>query len=245
MTATTSQSMDDYLVTGERQISRLCRRIIASNKPISVNFNESKESFNSLLFDLNPDRNSCYIDALVPAHGTELLKAGKSASIHCNLDGIPTWFGAGAVIRQGSTDGQPWLELALPSRAWYRQRRNAFRAQTIAALNLAVELHSHHRPEPLMARLQDLSVTGCRAITSDQPEPPLEELEHFYRCQLFDGENPVISCSAEVRHLHPTTENDPSQLGLEFIDLTPQHDSVLSQLVMKIDASLQQPLLTA
>lgn len=237
--------MDDYLVTGERQISRLCRRIIASNKPISVNFNESKEFFNSLLFDLNPDRNSCYIDALVPAHGTELLKAGKSASIHCNLDGIVTWFGAGAVIRQGSTDGQPWLEMALPSRAWYRQRRNAFRAQTFSTMNLTVALYSHHRAEPLMARIQDLSVTGCRGITGDQPEPPLEELEDFYRCQLFEGENPVISCCAQVRHIHPTGENNLSQLGLQFTDLTPQHDSVLSQLVMKLDASVQQPLLTA
>jgi len=234
-----------YLVTGNQQIIKLCNRIIASKNPITVHFNRTRESFTSLLFDVNINSRTCFLDQLMPTHGNELLLAGQSASIQCKLAGITTWFGAGQILASGTTKDQPWLEMALPTRAWYQQRRNAFRAQAIGAMDLTIKLFSRDRVDSIDARIQDLSVTGCRVVVSQQPDPLIELNEAFYRCQLLQADRQVISCGAEVRHVEEAEPNGQQQFGMSFTDMTPQHDAVLSQLVIKLERGLNQAQLLA
>ncbi|MEL0083604.1 MAG: flagellar regulator YcgR PilZN domain-containing protein [Gammaproteobacteria bacterium] len=236
---------NEYLITGKQQIIKLCRRIIASRKPIQIAFNESKQSFGSVLFGISEHGNSCFLDPLIPDTGNQLLMQGKSASVQCNLDGIRTWFGAGRIIKNGQTNGQPWLEMTLPERAWYQQRRNAFRAQTVSGMQLAVNLHSRVREAVIVGAVQDLSVSGCRVIIDQQPDPALEMDELLYRCQLLQANTQVISCGAQVRHVGETTASGQCEIGLSFTQLTPQHDSVLSQLVMKLEIGMNQTQLRA
>ena len=245
MENTLTPTESEYLVTGKQQVLKLCRRIVASKKPVAINFNQNRESFTSLLFDVNTRRNSFFLDSLHPDRGSELLIAGQSASIKCKLDGVTTWFGAGKVIDQGSSNGYPWLEMVLPKRAWHQQRRSAFRAQAISAMDLSVKLYSLDHTNLIDANIVDLSTGGCRVIVDEQTAQQIQPDEAFYRCQLSQSAQPIINCGAVVRHLEPAGPDRHSQMGLSFIDLTPQLDSALSQLVMKLEMGLNRVQLLA
>ncbi len=241
--ATPEQSK--YLINGNRHIVKLCKRIIASKKPLTVYFNQSREPFSSFLFELNPDGRSGFLDPLIPESGNRQLAAGLPASIQFNLDGIATWFAAGEVLRHGASGEHRWLEMALPTRAWYQQRRAAFRAQAFATAELTLKLYSRTRSEPIATQVQDLSVTGCRALVEAPPDQEIEDDESFYRCQLFQADREIISCGGLVRHVETMIGSDSLEFGLYFTQLTPQQDSVLSHLVMQLKTGLNQSQLIA
>lgn len=234
----------EYLVTGSKQITKLIGRIIVAKKPVTVYFNSSRDTYSTVIFSLSNARGSCFIDPLVPASGNQLLREHQSASVQCNLAGITTWFAAGEILSEGTTDDQPWLEMALPQRAWYQQRRNAFRAQAFGSLELSVLLYSRNRAEPIAAKIEDLSVSGCR-VSVAEVTPPFEENELFYRCQLYRAGGQVISCEADIRHSEASTPPGSLLVGLRFIQPTPQQDALLSQLVIQLERSLNQPQLLA
>ena len=239
------KKQDEFLITGKQPVIKLMERIIASKRPVTVAFNKSHESFSSFLFAVSADHNACLIDSLVPSSGNQRLIAGESASVQCKIDGITSWFGAGKITKTGKTNDQGWLQMTLPTRAWYQQRRNAFRAQAIGSLNLTVALFSQQRQRALEARIDDLSVTGCRLSIPRQPTPPVINGEEFYRCQILRSGRQVVSCGATARHVEPGHSGANSHLGLSFTNLTPQQDSVLSQLVIKLELAMNQERLQA
>ena len=239
------KSQDKFLITGKQPVIKLMERIIAAKRPVTIAFNQSNESYSSFIFAVSAKQNACLIDSLVPASGNSLLIAGESASVQCKIAGITSWFGAGKITKTGQTDGQGWLQMTLPGRAWYRQRRNAFRAQTIGSLDLTIALFSQQRQRAVEARIDDLSVTGCRLSLRKQPNPPIINGEEFYRCQIFRNGRQVVSCGAMARHVEPGLGASDTHMGLSFTQLTPQQDSVLSQLVIKLELAMNQERLQA
>ena len=239
------KKQEEFLITGKQPVIKLMERIIATKRPVTIAFNETNESYSSFIFAVSAKQNACLIDSLVPASGNSLLISGKSASVQCKIEGITSWFGAGKITKTGKTDGQGWLQMTLPTRAWYRQRRNAFRAQTIRSLELSIALFSKERKRAIEARVDDLSVTGCRVTLPRLPNPPIVNGEEFYRCQIIRSGRQVVSCAAIARHVVPGSGGTNSHVGFSFANLTPQQDSVLSQLVIKLELAMNQERLQA
>ncbi len=240
----TEPKQNEFLVTGDRNIVRLFERIASSKRTVSVRFNHSKQTCNTLLFAVDPNRNSCLLDELAPANGTQLLVNGEPASFECSLDGVTTWFGAGKILRTGKVGGKPALEMQLPRRAWYQQRREAFRAQAFGGMNLSIMMVGRGRDTNLRARLEDLSVSGCRVSLVTPVTPPVEPGELFYRCQIMQDGRQVANTAAEVRHVDAGV-NGTTYLGLHFTEVSPQQESVLSQLVMKLELALKHERMMA
>jgi len=239
------KKQEEFLITGKQPVIKLMERIIATKRPVTIALNKSDESYSSFIFAVSTKQNACLIDSLVPASGNSLLIAGEPASVQCKIEGITSWFGAGKITKTGKTDGQGWLQMTLPTRAWYRQRRNAFRAQAIGSLELSVTLFSKERQHAIEAKIEDLSVTGCRVILQKQPNPAIANGEEFYRCQISRSGRQVISCGAMARHIEPGVGGKNPRAGLSFSNVTPQQDSVLSQLVIKLELAMNQKRLQA
>ncbi len=229
---------NEFLVTGERNIHRLFERIAASKRSASVRFNDSNKTCNTLIFAVDTERNTCLLDELAPADGTHRLLNGESASVECVLDGVTTWFGAGKILRTGKVGGKAAMEMQLPQRAWYKQRREAFRAQAFGGMNLSAMLVGRNRDTNLRAKLEDLSVTGCRISLPSSVSPTVETGELFYRCQIAQDGRTVANTAAEVRHVEGGNSGE-TYVGLHFTEVSPQQESVLSQLVMKLELALK------
>jgi hypothetical protein len=212
---------DSSIVANRRQIALLLGRILQSRSLLSVG-SPGKATRSSLLLELAPLRGYLLIDEPFPPLS---LTPGSPIAVNGKLDGGHFSFTTLVEAPDMSSSGSV-LQLRLPERLLYRERRGDFRLGLPPRLNLApsefVEDGQRFR-----GRLTDLSRQGAATLVHQQmavaPGMPLSCLLHLPHTSL--------RATAEVRSL--SAQLGQLRLGLRLLELSPADDALLS---MEINA---------
>lgn len=221
LTSTSKKDDEKHVITRRASIFAILRSLQKHRSPLSIVFRgESKQTYTSIVLKVDLDEGYFLIDELAPASGNKRIMAGDAFSIRANDRGVQVLFSGNRVVAAGHNQGAAIYKVALPNKALYKQRRDAFRAHISLANRAEIKLVSYERQRPLMGSLIDISSTGCKIEFPYLVEPAFEEFEVFDEVSfdlpeaVFDSS---VLCSAEARHAVYDEHKQITQCGFRFL----------------------------
>lgn len=218
---TNERLADSSLIDNRRQIALLLGRILQSRSLLSVGA-PGKPTRSSLMLELAPLRGYLLIDEPVPSLP---MPPGSVIAVSGRLDGGQFSFNT-LVEAPDMSSATGVLQLRLPERLLYRERRADFRLGLPPRLNLAPS-EFVEEGQRFRGRLSDLSRQGAATLVGR--EVPIGTGASL-RC-LLHLPNASLSASAEVCSL--SEQLGQLRLGLRLLELSPADDALLS---MEINA---------
>lgn len=198
------QSMTEgQLITSQKEILLMFRRIQTRLSPITIRPRESGLSLTSYLVEIDAEQQQLILDEALPKNRNHLLQDARPLILETLYDGCRLT--STEVVAQAfkSAQGEVNYRIPLPKRLHYLQRRQSFRAQVRTMLDIMALLPDASY-DMISGRLKDLSVDGCR----------LEFNDDLTR-QLFSGQMPL-----PLTLIFPNT----SQLDLHLVLLRVEYN---------------------
>lgn len=197
---------------------------------ISVQLEGNPQIFQTLVLDINFSQNLLIIDELFPTQPRPAQ--GQQLYFNHQRHGQVLHF-AGTLLNQQSIGGSPCYLVALPDTLAYRQRRRHPRL-ILEHRIVPVRLQSPNRAH-WFARVINLSASGIRLQINGDKTTDLNRGSRLPSIDLTLGNNLPFQCEGRVRSFRflrrPSRQ---TEISVEFVGLTPEKYSLLSQYVDRL-----------
>ena len=221
-------------ITHAPQIANLLRRVKDQKVLLSVHVPGHEGVFNSLLLDVNPERNLILLDELNPRGGHELACQVQQLRVRCQCQGIELGFTCHIEVGQ-SQRGISFYRASLPGEISYLQRRSSFRVRV--GMSLAVPLHLPvEGTEVIDGELTDLSMGGLGANINTHLKFSLGQIISSCSLELPKGES--LQAEIEIRFVRQDTQRNMQHIGAAFRNMPPQNQQILRRLVTQLEREM-------
>ncbi|GAB3391103.1 PilZ domain-containing protein [Azotobacter armeniacus] len=163
------------------------------------------------------------------------LEAGQA----CRLAGRV----AGTLLRSAPLGG--WQRLSVPGRiqltsAWPEwlevlHRRGTFRAELSARISVKAEVRMTADDRPILGRLLDLSLGGCRIELPASAASELQAGQHVERLCLRFPNGQQLDLRGQIRHRQLNDDWQAVRFGCAFVDLAAEEERRLYFYVREIE----------
>lgn len=191
-------------------------RLLQQNRdPLTIQFANRNQRFQSFLVALDRDRNILALDELVPSEGERLIRQGEAFHVEGYRDGVRMAWDCEHEMTIGELNGAPCYWGWLPETLDYHQRRGAFRAPINNTEPVDAELRDSKLAQPLSATLLDISATGCKLQFAGDVSDRLRNGQTYEQLRLklpFD----TLELAVEIRHQQYDAQLDCSHVGARF-----------------------------
>lgn len=216
------------------QIIGLLRRLRDNRVLLSVRVPGHDGVFNSLLLEVDPERNIILLDELNPRQGHELVAQVGQIRIRCQCHGIELSFACAVQIGQGR-EGISFYQAALPDSINYLQRRRDYRVRVAFDMSIPVQLPCGS-DDRVDGQLFDVSVGGVGFnVHLDTPLERGQILEHC-RIELPQGE--TIETPLKVRFVRSQAEQKLQRVGAAFMNLLPREEQRIRRFVTHLEREM-------
>ena len=222
-------------VTHGPQIIGLLRRLRDQRVLLSVRIPGHPGQFNSLLLEVDPERNLIALDELNPRAGHELVCQTGRLRVHCQCQGVELGFSCGVEVRQGQS-GISFYRAVLPDSIDYMQRRSSYRVRVGHDLAVPVRLPRDDAEESTDGELFDLSMGGLGAVLDSAVSL---ELGQIVSCILQLPKGETLRADIEIRFVRVDPAKSNQRIGASFRNLEPGQ----KQLVRRFVAQLEREML--
>lgn len=221
-------------VTHVPQIISLLRRIRDHKVLLSVRVPGYDETFNSLLLDVNADRNTILLDELSPLRGHALICQVLELRARCQCQGVELSFACKVEVGQ-SKSGIAFYRAALPEAMSYLQRRGNFRVHV--GVSLPVPMHLPIEGATMIdGGLTDLSMGGFGAnIKSGYKFKHGQVIEH---CLLELPKGESLETEIKIRFVRDDPEHHLQHIGASFCKILPQQEQLLRRFVTQLEREM-------
>lgn len=221
-------------ITHPPQIAGLLRRVRDQKALLSVQVPGHSGLFNSLLLDINPERNFILLDELGPREGHSLASQVRELRVRCQCQGVELSFTCAIEVGQ-SQRGISFYRAALPEAINYLQRRTNFRVRV--GLNLAVPvLLPVEGSAVLNGELSDLSMGGLGANVSTQIKLSRGQIIDTCSIHLPKGES--LQAELEIRFVRHDAQRQLQHIGAAFRNLQPQQEQALRKFIAQLEREM-------
>lgn len=221
-------------VTHGPQIAGLLKRVRDTRTLLSVRVPGSDALFNSLLLEVDLERNHILLDELNPRAGHELAMQARQLRVHCQCQGVELSFNCAIEIGQGQ-QGIAFYRAALPEAINYLQRRGSFRVRVGVNIHIPINLPLDSATR-LEGELFDLSMGGLGAYLSNSIE--LTRGQILEDCSLILPNNAPLTTELEVRFVRVDKEKQSQRIGASFRNLDPQRQNLLRRFVAQLEREM-------
>lgn len=222
------------IITHAPQIAGLLRRIRDQKVLLSVQVPGHEGLFNSLLLDVNPERNLILLDELSPRGGHELASQVRQLRVRCQCQGVELGFACAIEVGQ-SQRGISFYRAPLPDAVKYLQRRSSFRVRV--GVNLAVPLLlPMEGAAALNGEVSDLSMGGLGADINTHVKLSRGQIIDTCSIHLPKGES--LQAVLEIRFVRPDSQRQTQHIGAAFRDLQPQQEQALRKFVAQLEREM-------
>lgn len=193
-------------------------RLLQQNRdPLTIQFANRNQRYQSFLVALDRDRNILALDELVPSEGERLIRQGEAFHIEGYRDGVRMAWDCEHELTIGELNGAPCYWGWLPESLVYHQRRGAFRVTLKSSEPVEVELRGNKLAQPLSGTLLDISATGCKLEFTGDVSDRLRngQIYEQLRLKLPFG---TLELAMEVRHQQHDAKQECSHVGARFHD---------------------------
>lgn len=221
-------------VTHGPQIAGLLKRVRDTRTLLSVRLPGVDTPFNSLLLDVDPERNLILLDELNPRAGHELAVQTRQFRVHCQCQGVELSFTCAIDIGQGQ-QGIAFYRAPMPESIHYLQRRGSFRVRVGLNIHIPVNLPLNVSTR-LEGELFDLSMGGLGANLSSQVELTRGQIIEICSIELPKCE-PLMT-GLEIRFVRLDKERQTQRIGASFRNLDPSCQHLLRRFVTQLEREM-------
>lgn len=219
-------------LTSPIEITSNLRALQQHRDLLTMTFADRQQIYHSYIIAIDRDNNRLAYDELIPNDGERHLINGETVTITAYRDGVRMTWSHSQQGLPASLDDAPCYWLSLPSEVSYHQRRNAYRAATLPEQSIEVSINGKSLQAPTLARLIDISATGCKAqikslTTNLQPG----QLYEAFNITLPFG---TITVSAELRHLAKDEALGSMHAGFTFHQLSGANQRTIERFVYQL-----------
>lgn len=229
--ASNYQSKSEKITHGP-QIAGLLKRVRDNRVLLSVRVAGSDAVFNSLLLDVDVERNFILLDELNPHHGHELACRARQLRVHCHCQGVELSFVCHIEIGQGQR-GISFYRAAVPEAVNYLQRRSNFRVRVGQDMNVPVHLPLGMT---LAGELIDLSLGGLGASLPEQAELSRGQIIDTCSIQLPTGD--PLTTELEIRFIYRDKVRQIVRIGASFRNLDPTRQNLLRRVITQLEREM-------
>lgn len=220
-------------VTHAPQIIGLLRRIRDQRVLLSVSVPGQGGVFNSLLLEVDPERNLILLDELNPRAGHDLVLQSRELRVHCQCQGVELGFACQVDIGQGK-NGISFYRARLPDSINYLQRRGSYRVRV--GLDLAVSLQMPVDESTLIeGELFDLSMGGLGASLDNKLRL---ERGQILPCILNLPKSDPLQVEIEIRFVRADEHKPVQRIGASFRGLDHRQQALLRRLVTQLEREM-------
>ncbi|MBI5042213.1 MAG: flagellar brake protein [Gammaproteobacteria bacterium] len=221
-------------ITHPPQIAALLRRVRDQKVLLSAQVPGHEGLFNSMLLDVNPERNIILLDELSPRGGHELACQVRQLRVRCQCHGVELSFACAIEVGQ-SQRGISFYRASLPDAINYLQRRINFRVRV--GVNLAVPVHLPLEGAAILdGELSDLSLGGLGANVSTHVKLSRGQIIDTCSIHLPKGES--LQAELEIRFVRHDTQRQQQHIGAAFRNLQPQQEQTLRKFVAQLEREM-------
>lgn len=222
-------------VTHLPQIIGLLRRLRDQRILLSVRIPGHNGTFNSLLLDVDPDKNIILLDELNPASGHELVKEEKKIRVQCQCQGVELGFICSVDVAKDKS-GISIYRAAIPDSMSYMQRRGSYRVRVGMSVSVPVVLPSEANQTNIEGQLFDLSIGGLGANLP--MVPTLKRGQIIETCTIQLPKNETIQVELEIRFIRLDEVHRTQRIGAAFLHLTPQQKNHIRRFVTHLEREM-------
>lgn len=222
-------------VTHLPQIIGLLRRVRDQRVLLSVRVPGHNGTFNSLLLEVDPDRNVILLDELNPQAGHELVLQAKQVRVQCQCQGVELGFVCAVEIVQGQS-GISIYRSAVPDSINYMQRRGSYRVRVGMSMSVPISLPLETVKTDLEGQLFDLSIGGLGA--SLPLEPRLRHGQIIETCTIHLPKKESIQVELEIRFIRIDEQHHTQRVGAAFRHLSPHQTNRMRRFVTHLEREM-------
>lgn len=221
-------------VTHGPQIAGLLKRVRDNRVLLSVRVPGSDAVFNSLLLEVDVERNVILLDELNPSAGHELACQARQLRVHCQCQGVELSFACPIEVGQGQR-GISFYRAPLPTVVNYLQRRGNFRVRVGRNMNVPVRL-PFGGSVAVAGELIDLSMGGLGASLSNQVELACGQV--IETCSIELPKCDPLTTELEIRFVRLDKERQIQRIGASFRNLDPQKQNLLRRFITQLEREM-------
>lgn len=229
-----SSDGDRFTLTHQPDIVAVLRQLARRPELITAYFNHGKESINTAVLRVDPDRGELDLDpSRDPAVNRRALEAGTLVCM-ARDNNVSVRFRVNSVREKEGSDG-PVLRAPLPDSLYRLQRREYFRVPTAVAKPVACRIPAGDG-ESYTFRAMDLSLGGV-GIVDAHMSLSLSLRDVFSDCEVeIPGRNPLV-VDLEVRNISRHMFRDGTvgrRVGLAFRNLSTNGSTLLQRYLQRL-----------
>ncbi len=230
-----------YLREAE-QIARVLKVLRDQRAEIQLSFEDAPFSCTAKILDVLAG--TFLLEDVQPREGLRHLRSGSPFAMHARAHGIYLHCAGNHVVKVDSERGVPFFHVALPESVLYQQRRRSarFRLPLRVATNGASVMlfRSCDLERPMIGRVIDVSVGGCRAEFDGPAVPDLEIDERLENCAISIPNLLELNAQAMVRHHNYDKARHVLTCGIELTEMHVTDRRRLEQFIQSIARISQQ-----
>lgn len=177
------------------------------------------------------------LEDIRPRDGIGHLRRGTVFSFSARSDDVYVSGEDCRITRVEAERGLPYFRAELPARLLRQRRRKHMRITLpprVSPNDGVVRMSAHAGSEPLLGRIIDVSVGGCRVVVDGPVDPPLEVEQVLAQCDLRITSSFEVSAGAVVRHVSWDAAQGVTTCGLEFSEMSVGDRRRLEHYVMQL-----------
>lgn len=211
-------------------------RLQRAHTLLSVRVPGNDRSYNSIIIDVDADKNQMLLDVLYPDSGHKEVMKLKEFSITAHHEGIKLGF-KGYIKELVNDDGKPAYLINYPPALIYHQQRAAYRATVSMGDNVGIKV-SNEDNKTSKGLISDLSLGGLGLSFEVKNAMPFKNGMILPTCQFATPGKPNFECSLEVRNVHPDDNNRFVHIGTRFVKLGKQEERQIQKFVVQLERDM-------
>ena len=239
MASVIEEDLEEYTTKSPREVMYNLRQLIQAGERISVIFADGRESFLTILLDIDEDTGLLYFDW----GGTEdtvrkFLQSERNFFV-CNPGGIRNQFMVGKVW-EVQFERRRSFAARLPQRFMRLQRREFFRLTLPITLRPQCTVQSVQHPTPLKLSIVDIGIGG---VGFEAPHTFLSFSagEILSSVAISLGTSGRINAELNVRYSAQLTRGgrDTVRMGCQFVSLNGHQEHELQRFLTHVQRELK------
>lgn len=226
----------EHMINRPAEIASVLSSLQRQRSSITVSFKGVEQKYLSLVLAVDRKAQVFYLDELNQVSGHKRILAKATFAMRATDQGVTVFIPKCQAVKILDEKEGAVYRVPFPRELVHNQKRDAFRAMVLLGNHLPVSLLSFTRKEPLqplMARLMDMSSTGCRLEFDSLIKPQFKDLEIFEQMTLnLKAFEKKLVVKVEARHAIYDEEKNRTTCGFRFIDTEPSMQAEIDRFVI-------------
>ncbi|PCJ21892.1 MAG: hypothetical protein COB04_01535 [Gammaproteobacteria bacterium] len=211
---------------------KLIRTALRKRVPLQIRLKNKQSSpqYSSLLIDLQEQSRTLAFDCLHPLEANANVSIGSQFTVDGNLRGLSFNFQVEVLDIETDTDKGTLFHTSFPDSIYTEQQRAAFRVSVSSIRKIIITIISTQHP-PQQSFLRDISATGFQISIVDPKNTRFKHGDPLKCCMIDLPQSEKFMCSAKVQHIQHNDENNITQVGCRFTDVTGGDQRIINRFI--------------